>query len=213
MASSWTGGDGGDRGLQRIRLSEWARQQNISRITAYRMLRRRLLPVPSERSPTGRWYVLVPPKQDGRMAVYARVAPGPDAVDNINRQITALTEFAVQNNRSVFTIVREIADPYTHSLPRLQRLLSDKQVTNILVQSPAVIGLHTYALLVAALNPEGRAITSLETRKQNVSLRRSDLRAAIASLAGELHGERKGRELAEHVIYGRGPDLRGDPSE
>ena len=48
-----------ERSLERIRLTEWARREGIARITAYRMLRRGILPVVSERSPTGRWYVYV----------------------------------------------------------------------------------------------------------------------------------------------------------
>ena len=64
-------------GLRRVRLSEWARQEGIARITAYRMLQRGILPVPSERSPTGRWYVLLPAKPTGRIALYTRATPGP----------------------------------------------------------------------------------------------------------------------------------------
>ena len=192
--------DANPGGMERIRLSEWARQQGISRITAYRMLRRRMLPVPSERSPTGRWYVLVPPKRIGRAAIYTRATPGPHQIEEINQQIAALSEWATIRYRSIFTIVREIANPYTSSMPRLQRLLADRQISNILIHNPAIVGLHNYDLLTASLAPAGRAITSLQPGKPKIAARRADLKAAITGLCIELNGLKKGPEIAHQLL-------------
>ena len=188
--------------MQRIRLSEWARRQGISHITAYRMLRRRMLPVPCERSPTGRWYVLLPPKRLERAAIYTRAAPGPRQVDEINEQIVRLSEWASTRFRSIFTIVREIADPYASPMPRLQRLLADRQITNILIQHPGIIGLHNYDLLVAALAPDGRTILALDVKKAKVASQRADIQAGIVELCVELHGPQRGQKIARTAILG-----------
>ena len=147
--------------MKRVRLSEWARMQGISRITAYRMLRRGILSVPSERSPTGRWYVLLPPARSGNTAIYARSAPGPHHVQVINDQIAVMSAWAAEHNRIVFTIVREVADPLVVPLPKLERLLADSKITEIIVESPRIIGSRQIALLLAALAPQGRSIISV----------------------------------------------------
>lgn len=150
MATSILGG-----GVRRIRLSEWARSQGISRITAYRMLQRGILPVPSERSPTGRWYVLV---AEGKSAIYARAKAGPHQVDEINNQVSALAQWAAYREVRVFTVVHEIADPPRQPMPRLEKLLQDQQITQILIESPAVVGTCQYRLIMSALYSQGRSI-------------------------------------------------------
>lgn len=145
------------RDLARVRLSEWARRQGISRITAYRMLRQGILPVPYERSPTGRWYVLVPEPRIGRLAIYTRGPPGVNRTAEINRQTAAVSEWAAERHLSVFTIIHEVADPITDELPRLELLLADRQFTHILIDSPEVIG-PGYRLVIAALAPQGRSL-------------------------------------------------------
>ena len=187
-------------GLQRVRLSEWARQQGISRLTAYRMLKRGILPVPSERSPTGRWYVLVPLRQIGRTAIYARAAPSPRQIDIINNQIAALSEWTAIRHRSVFTVVREIADPFISPMPRLERLLADRQITEIVVDNPAIIGINRFQLLVAALAPQGRIVTAVHAGKQRDDGYQTDLHAAIISLCKLVHGPEKGPKAARQAF-------------
>lgn len=147
--------------MERVRLTAWARRQGISRITAYRMLKRGILPAPVERSPTGRWYVLLPVKRSGRVAIYSRADPKPNSADIINRQVAALAEWAGANRRIVFDIVRETANPQTGPMPKLERLLADKQISEILIENPSALG-TAYRLLVAALIPQGRRIISIK---------------------------------------------------
>ena len=153
-------------GPRRIRLSEWARRQGISRITAYRMVKRGILPVPSERSPTGRWYVLAASRKGNRVAIYACAKPGPTQVNVINNQVASLSEWLAQRQLSVFTVVREIVEPRTGQMPRLERLLSDRQITQIVIDRPETIGIPQFRLLLAALSPQGRMITAALTNPQ-----------------------------------------------
>ena len=146
--------------MQRVRLAEWARQEGISRITAYRMLQRGILPVPFEQSPTGRWYVLLPAKRIGRIAMYTRGNPAADAGPSaeINEQIVSLSEWATHRRMNIYTVTREIGDPRFGTLPRLELLLADHHITHILIDTPAVFGICLYRALVAALTPQGRSI-------------------------------------------------------
>ena len=168
--------------MERIRLSQWARDQGISRITAYRMLQRGILPVPSERSPTGRWFVLVPQRRLGLSAMYARTLPSRRQADAINYQLAELSEWAATHRRSIFTVVREIADPLTGSMPRLERLLADSKITEIIIHNPDVVGTGRLSLLVAALAAQGRIITTLHGAKRPDA----DLRAVLAEASRQI---------------------------
>ncbi len=184
-------------GTERLRLSEWARTQGISRITAYRMLKRGILPVPSERSPTGRWYVRVPVRGSGRSAIYARAAPSPIQVEVINSQVAEISEWMALRHRQVFTVVREIAEPLNSPLPRLERLLADRDIMEILVLNPDVLGFGRMSLLIAALAPQQRFITAVRNqasaRRGAGGFRQTDLQAAQNSLSKLVDGPRRRR--------------------
>ena len=150
-------GDAG--GVQRIRLSEWARRQGISRLTAYRMLQAGTLPVPAERTPTGRWFVLV--ATESRVAVYARASDEPDDPHKpLDSQISSLVRWASYRNMPIYTVIREVGDPEREPLPLLAKLLGDGNITQILIETPEVVGTASFALLNAALAPHGRAIVA-----------------------------------------------------
>ena len=189
---SWDSEHGG--GLRRVRLSEWARAQGIARITAYRMLQRGILPAPSERSPTGRWYVLVPVRTTGRIAFYIRAAPGARQAQTINEQLTALSEWAASHRQQPSIVVKEIADPFVARMPKLAQLLADRQISDIVVKNPSVIGESKYGLLIAALALQGRAIVLVDRRSARLRVDSGDARAALQSLCNSMHGPEKGRQ-------------------
>ena len=169
-------------GFQRIRLSDWARRQGIARVTAYRMLRRGLLPVPSEKSPTGRWYVLIPPDRPGRFAFYTRAAPGPEQAFDINRQIESLTQWAALQRRRPFVVAREIGHPFSQPLRKLASLLADSEISDIVVDTVDVVGATQFSLLIAALAPQGRSIIVANPRAASSAARRREARAALLAL-------------------------------
>ena len=188
-------------GMRRIRLSEWARAEGIARITAYRMLQRGILPVPTERSPTGRWYVLVPDRREsGRLVLYARASPGADSAYSINDQLYALVEWANDHEERVHATVTEIADPYVSTLPKLARLLADRRIRKIVIESPTVVGESKYNLLTSALAPQGRSILLVNRRHHFGGSNRNDARTAIVSLCKSLYGPEKGMTAALRTL-------------
>ena len=187
-------------GLRRVRLSEWARAEGIARITAYRMLQRGVLPVPSERSPTGRWYVLLPEKQSGRMAFYVRASQGPYQAQSINEQLAALSEWAAPLRQTPCVVVREIANAYVERMPKLARLLADRQISDIVIENAAVVGEFTHDLLVAALAPQGRSFILVDKKKRSRRMQQDDARAAIHSLYRSIYGPERGPIVARRAL-------------
>ena len=190
--------------MRRIRLSQWAQEEGISRITAYRMLQKGVLPVPTERSPTGRWYVLVLDGRAERMAFYTRATRSPDQALVINNQIAELSEWAASRRRSVHLVAREIATPLVDRMPKLAELLADENITEIVVENPSVLGEAQYQLLVAALAPQGRTITIANTDGRSSPAGQGDLRATITSLCMRLFGGEKGLAAAQRALNPKG---------
>ena len=199
--------------LVRIRLTEWARREGIARITAYRMLRRGILPVVSERSPTGRWYVHVPADRAGRTVFYARAPSGPRQVARLNRQVESLSKWARHRNRSDFAVVREIANPYTENLPRLEALVADPHVGEIVIDHPWVVGEFQFRLLVAALSSQGRTLSVASGTRHRSRDRNADLQSAITRLCVHLHGRDLGLEAAGLAVTPPGHGPVGDLCE
>ena len=190
---------------RRVRLSEWARQEGIARITAYRMLQRGILPVPSQRSPTGRWYVLLPEKRAGRVAFYVRANPGPAQAQTLNDQLATLSKWSAVQYQPAFTVVKEIADPLVGEMPKLAQLLADRQISDILIERPSVVGEVKFPLLVAALAPQGRSIIALNKRKQGRGADNRDAHEAIVSLCKLMYGPEDGEKAARRALeYTRG---------
>ena len=196
--------------LERIRLTEWARREGIARITAYRMLRRGILPVVSERSPTGRWYVYVPSDRVGRTVIYVRVAPGPDQAASLERQVESLSKWARHKNRSHFTVVREIANPFTDNLPKFEALVCDRHVTEIVIDHPWVVGEFQFRLLVAALASQGRSLSVVSGTRHQSRDQKVYLQGGIERLCVHLHGRELGLQAARYAIAPPGREPDGD---
>ena len=190
-------------GMRRVRLAEWARSQGISRMTAYRMLQRGIMPVPTERSPTGRWYVLLPMPRHSRLALYTRASNSPDQAEFINDQIATLSEWSTHRGQQPYIVVKEFATPLVHTMPKLANLLADRRIAEIAVADPTVVGEALFELLVAVLAPQGRRIVAVHNSPRNRSRRVNDLSAGILSLCKELHGPELGTALARQVIARR----------
>ena len=63
----------------------------------------------------------------------------PHQAQDINNQIAILSEWASSQRQPVFTVVKEFADPFLDAMPKLAKLLSDRQVGHIVVESLDVI--------------------------------------------------------------------------
>ena len=140
---------------------------------------------PVERSPTGRWYVLVAAPRTGRLAFYVRASPGRDAAAEINRQLQELTHWSGPRQIEPFLVVREIADHLISPLRRLANLLSDREIATIVIERANVVGEPMFALLVATLAAQSRRIVLVNPRSVSRQLVRSELQSSLDSLNPE----------------------------
>lgn len=188
---------------RRIRLSQWAREQGIAWVTAHRMVKKGILPVPAEMSPTGRWYVNVPhPHEHGIMAMYIQTMRGEGQQMAINAQIERLSRWAAHQRRHIAVTVKEVVNPATLQRPKLGKLLADRQISDIAIDNVDVIGRSTYPLLAAALHAENRAIIIADERMGPSAGRRAEIAREIITLCRDAYPERIAAQIEALIGIG-----------
>jgi predicted site-specific integrase-resolvase len=106
-----------------MRLSVWAELQGISYKTAWRMLKAKTVPVHAYQLPTGTVVVDAKPNSGG-VALYARVSSS-DQKEDLDRQLSRLTEYAVANKMVIVDAVKEIGSGLNGHRRSMVKLLSN----------------------------------------------------------------------------------------
>lgn len=115
-----------------MKLSDWARKQGISYITAWRWFKGSKLPVAARQLPTGT--ILVDePNPEGRTVLYARISSA-DQKDDLQRQVQRLQVFAREQGWTEFEVVAEIGSGLDGKRKKLLRVLHDPRVARIVVE-------------------------------------------------------------------------------
>ena len=85
----------------------------------------------------GRYYVVVPPENDGRCVVYARVASS-DQREDLDRQVGRVVEWATQQGYRPDEVVKEIGSGLNGNRRRLRHLVADHLVADHTVSTIVV---------------------------------------------------------------------------
>jgi len=182
-----------------MKLSEWAKKRGITYKTAWRWVREGKMPVPFEITPTGTILVHEPEeKKEGITALYARVSSSDQKTD-LERQVVRLLEFANAQSLSVGKTVKEIGSGLNGRRRELVKLLSDPNVTTIVVEHRDRLTRFGFEFIEAALRAQGRRILVVEEREVDDDLVR-DMTEVLTSLAVRLYGKRSARRRAKKAL-------------
>ena len=120
---------------KRISLTAWGRLYGFDKATTSRLhLTGRLPPeLQIEQLPSGRYYVVVPPGNDARCVVYARVSSG-DQREDLNRQVGRVVAWATEHGHRPDEVVKEIGSGLNGHQRRLQRSVGNSTVGMIMVE-------------------------------------------------------------------------------
>ena len=148
---------------RRISLTAWGRLYGFDKATTARMRLAGKLPpeLQIERLPNGRYYVVVPPENDGRCVVYARVSPE-DRKDDLDCQVGRVVEWATQHGHRPDEIVKEIGSGMNGNLHKLRRLMADHTVSTVVVEHRERLCRCGFEYLEAALAGRGARILVME---------------------------------------------------
>ena len=183
--------------IRSMKLSEWARQQGISYLTAWRWFRAGKLPVPAPQLPSGTILVDVPQPQ-GRTVLYARVSSH-DQRDDLERQVRRLREYAERQGWADAEVVTEIGSGLNGKRKKLLKLLRSPAVARIVVEHRHRLAPFGFEMVEAALASAGKQVLVVEDGEVTDDLVR-DLLEILTLACGRLYGRRSARHRARRAV-------------
>ncbi len=142
-----------------MKLSDWARKQGVSYLTAWRWFKAGKLPVPARQLPSGTILVEEPQAQ-GKTVLYARVS-GHDQKADLERQVERLRAWAQAQGLEDYEVVAEVGSA-NRRRGKLLSLLRDPSVARIVILRKEVLITFAFPLLEAALASCGRRVEVVE---------------------------------------------------
>ena len=185
---------------RRISLTAWGRLYGFDKATTSRLHRDGKLPpeLQVETLPTGRHYVIVPPDNDGRCVVYARVSSA-DQKQDLDRQVGRVVEWATQQGLRPDEVVKEIGSGLNGNRRRLRRLLADHTVGTMVVEHRERLSRFGFEYVEAALAGRGARLMVMDEAELEDDLVR-DVTEVMTSLCARLYGRRSARRRAERAL-------------
>ena len=185
---------------RRISLTAWGRLYGFDKATTARMHHAGKLPpeLQVEHLPNGRYYVVVPPEQDGRCVVYARVSSG-DQKEDLDRQVGRVVEWATQQGYRPDEVVKEIGSGLKGNRRWLRRVIADPTVKVIVVEHRERLCRFGFEYLEAALAGRGARIVVKDQGEVEDDLVR-DVTEVMTSLCARLYGRRSAKRRAERAL-------------
>jgi len=176
-----------------VKLAEWARLEGVHPKTAYRWHREGKMPVPVQRTPPGSVLVHDPECQrpvegEGHTVVYARVSSH-DQRALLDGQVSRTFQGASRLGLPEDEVVVEVGSGRNGQRPKLSRLLSDQQVTTMVVEHRDRLARFGVEHLPAALTASGRHIVIIDDGEIDDDLVR-DMVEVLTLMCARLYGRR-----------------------
>jgi putative resolvase len=184
-----------------MKLSDRARQQGISDITAWRWFRAGKLPVPACPLPAGTIWVEAP-HPEGIPVRYAQVSSA-DQKEDPERQVQRLQAFVQEQGWTEVKAVTEIGSGLNGKRKKLLRILRDPQVVRIVVEHRDRLARFGFDWLEAAMAASGRHVVVIEEGEVTDDLAQ-DVLEILTSACGRLHGRRSARRRARQALEAMG---------
>ncbi|QBS37413.1 IS607 family transposase [Thermaerobacter sp. FW80] len=181
-----------------MKLSEWAKREGISYITAWRWWKAGRLPVPARQTPSGTILVDLPAPAKGKTVVYARVSSH-DQKSDLDRQVARVTAWATEHGFHVGQVVTEIGSGLNGKRAKFRRLLADASVATIVVEHRDRLARFGVEYLEAALAAQGRRIVVVDPSESTDDLVR-DMIEVLTSFCARLYGRRGARNRALRAL-------------
>ena len=141
---------------------------------------------------------MVPPENDGRCVVYARVASS-DQREDLDRQVGRVVEWATQQGYRPDEVVKEIGSGLNGNRRRLRHLVADHTVSTIVVEHRERLSRFGFEYVEAALAGRGARILVMDEGELEDDLVR-DVTEVMTSLCARLYGRRSARRRAERAL-------------
>jgi predicted site-specific integrase-resolvase len=183
-----------------VNLKEWAEQQGVHHVTAYRWFREGKLPVPARRA--GRLILVDPPPNRTAPAdtvvVYARVSSA-DQRSDLDRQVARVTMWATSQGLSVNRVVTEVGSALNGHRKKFLALLRDPSVSTIVVEHRERFVRFGSEYVEAAMAAQGRKLLVVDPAEVDDDLV-GDVTEILTSLCARLYGRRSAANRARRAV-------------
>ena len=181
-----------------MKLTDWAKENGLSYVTAWRLFRAGKLPVRATQLETGTILVHPEPVAKGGVALYARVS-GSDQRADLERQLGRLSLYAVRNGLQVTRAVSEVGSGLNGGRPKLMRLLTDPDVSAIVVEHRDRLARFGSEYIEGAMAASGRRLIVVEEAETTDDLVQ-DMIEVMTSLCARLYGRRSAKNRAARAV-------------
>jgi len=185
-----------------MKLTDWAKQEGIRYVTAWRWFNAGILPIPSTQLPTGTILVHPPapatPKTTKNAALYARVSSH-DQQDDLQRQLGRLVAYATSNSYNVVETVSEVGSGLNSRRKKLLGLLKNKEIDVIIVEHRDRLSRFGVEYIETLLEASGRKLQIIDPAEIDNDLVR-DMINLLTSFCARLYGKRSAKNKAKKVI-------------
>lgn len=188
-----------------MKLTDWAKENGLSYVTAWRLFRAGKLPVRATQLETGTILVHPEPVAKGGVALYARVS-GSDQRADLERQLGRLSLYAVRNGLQVTRAVSEVGSGLNGGRPKLMRLLTDPDVSAIVVERRDRLARFGSEYIEGAMAASGRRLIVVEEAETTDDLVQ-DMIEVITSLCARLYGRRSAKNRAARAVAAAAADV------
>lgn len=182
-----------------MNLKEWALEQGVHPVTAYRWYREGKLPVPARRA--GRLILVDPvpkPGRLGRVTAYCRVSSADQKAD-LERQVGRVVAGATERGLAVDQVVTEVGSGMNGHRRKLTKVLSDPAVDVLVVEHRDRLTRFGFEHLQASMGACGRRIVVLDEAETSDDLVR-DVTEVLTSLCARLYGRRSASRRAAKAV-------------
>jgi predicted site-specific integrase-resolvase len=187
--------------MKRIKLSQWAKQNNLSYVSAYNLFKQSKLPVHAIQLETGTILVEENIKEENRIekiVLYARVSSH-DQKEDLQRQIERLKSYAANQGLLIYKEYCEVGSGVNPRRRYLQEILSDPTITKIIIEHKDRLTRFGFDMLKTIFNSYDREIVVLnQTDCENDLVQ--DMIDILTSFCARIYGKRSAKNKVKKII-------------
>lgn len=183
--------------IVKIQLSEWARRNGVSRMTAWRRAEAGQIEG-AEKNPVGHWVVAIEEQKTRFAVAYARVSSHDQKAD-LDRQVARIAEWAALNRVQIDRFVKEIGSGLNEKRRELLALLEDESVETIIVEHRDRLARFGVRQLEASFSAQKRKIVVIDPAEVEHELVQ-DMLDLMTSFSARLYGKRSAQNRAKRAL-------------
>jgi putative resolvase len=180
----------------KYKISQYAKLKNVTVRTVWNWISSGK--VCAEKTQFG-WRIIEDSNKMNKYAIYARVSSSENK-NNLESQKNRLVNFCAANGYIVEKIICEIGSGLNDTRPKLEKLLTDKTITHIVVEHKDRLARFGLNYIEQLLKLDNREIIYINKHDNEESDLMQDFVSIITSFTARLYGKRRSTRATEKLI-------------